>query len=409
MKDIYNSTKTVNKERKKAAAIGGICTVSYLTVYFSKNILGITSPEIIEDGRATAAQIGRFSSIYFIVYAVGQLINGALGDRIKPKYIISAGLLFGGICCALFPACFAETWLACLVYAVMGFSLSMVYAPTVKLISENTLPQYAIYCCLGLQFASNFAAPIVGLLASVIRWSSLFVIGGILLAACGTIMFLFLTCLERRGHIQYAVRRTGVEKKSGGVRILVRNGIIKFSVIAAVTGAIRTSLVFWLPTYISQRLGFSPSASALIYTAAGIVISLNAFASAILYRSLKNRMRPTLMISFFFAAVSLLAANFVSHSILNLGFMVFAIFASNCADSLMWNIYCPGLRDTGMVSTATGYLDFLSYIAASVTSTLFALAVEGAGWSTLIMICFSLMCVGFAASLTGKKRKAAVS
>lgn len=395
--------KAQSFEKRKALVIGTFCAVSYLAVYFSRNILGIVSPVMIDGKIATAAQIGGFSSLHFIAYAGGQLVNGVLGDRIKPKYMISSGLFLGGVCCAIFPLCFDRVWIASLAYALMGFVLSMIYAPTVKLISENTLPTYAVYCCIALQFASNFAAPAVGILAALLRWNELFIIGGALLASCGAVMFLFLVHLERREYIRYIARAVRTEKRAGSAAILIKNGIIKFSVIAAVTGTIRTTLVFWLPTYISQRLSFSPSTSALIYTAAGIVISLNAFASTFLYRFLKKRMRPTLMICFLTSAASLLAANFIQSPIPNLFFMISAIFASNCADSIMWNVYCPGLRDTGLVSTATGYLDFVSYMAASVASPAFSKVVESFGWNAVIIICFILICVGGVASFPEKK------
>ena len=45
------------------------------------------------------------------------------------------------------------------------------------------------------------------------------------------------------------------------------DGIIKFTLISVITGVVRTTVVFWLPTYISQYLGYSTEQSALIYTA----------------------------------------------------------------------------------------------------------------------------------------------
>jgi sugar phosphate permease len=47
-----------------------------------------------------------------------------------------------------------------------------------------------------------------------------------------------------------------------------------------------------------------------------------------------------------------------------------------------------------MVSSATGFLDFVSYMAAAVSSTLFAEAATTIGWKNLIMIWFVLMAFG---------------
>ena len=61
---------------------------------------------------------------------------------------------------------------------------------------------------------------------------------------------------------------------------------------------------------------------------------------------------------------------------------------------MLWSRYCPSLRDTGMVSSATGFLDFMSYMAAAVSSVVFANAVNSIGWKNLILIWLGLVLFG---------------
>jgi sugar phosphate permease len=84
---------------------------------------------------------------------------------------------------------------------------------------------------------------------------------------------------------------------------------------------------------------------------------------------------------------------------LNVVLLVFSIISSNCAASMLFSRYCPSLADTGMVSTATGFLDFVSYMSASASSTLFANSVNTIGWNNLILIWVALMLVGVAISV----------
>ena len=70
-----------------AIMIGSLCSISYLAVYFARNILSAVTPQIVEQGVFTTEYIGSMSSMYFIFYAVGQLINGAIGDKIKARYL----------------------------------------------------------------------------------------------------------------------------------------------------------------------------------------------------------------------------------------------------------------------------------------------------------------------------------
>lgn len=82
--------------------LGSVCSLSYWAVYVARNILGAVSPQMIEQGVFTTENIGTLSSTYFITYAVGQLINGAIGDKIKAKYMISFGLILAGLSTLLF-------------------------------------------------------------------------------------------------------------------------------------------------------------------------------------------------------------------------------------------------------------------------------------------------------------------
>ena len=86
-----------NIERNKAVRLGVICIFAYLACYYARNILSAISPRMIETSAFTVESIGTMSSLCMIAYAVGQLINGTLGDRIKSKYMVCGVLFLSGI------------------------------------------------------------------------------------------------------------------------------------------------------------------------------------------------------------------------------------------------------------------------------------------------------------------------
>lgn len=388
---------------KRAIMIGTICSVSYLGVYIARNILGAVTPQMISSGVSTTESIGTLSSIYFITYAVGQLINGIIGDRISPKYMISLGLILAGISNIVFTLTANNILSAYIAYGFTGFFLSMIYAPMVRVVAENTEPVYATRCSLGLTFASFLGSPLAGLLAAVMVWQSVFTSSSAILLLMGFLCILIFTVFEKKGIVSY--NHIKQQKQSGnGIRVLIRHRIIRFTLISILTGVVRTTVVFWLPTYISQYLGFSTEGSALIFTAATFVISLTSFVAVMLYEALGRNMDKTILIGFTSATVCFLAVFFIKQPVLNIIFMVLAIMSSNCASSMMWNRYCPSLRETGMVSTATGYLDFVSYMAASAASSLFANAVADIGWGNLILVWVGLMALGILVALPAKNK-----
>lgn len=396
--------KSISPAARNAILIGGMCSISYLAVYIARNILGAVSPQMIDSGSFSTEQIGTLSSLYFITYAIGQLINGALGDKIKAKYMISLGLIFAGIGNLAFPLLSANPIYSYIAYAFTGFCLSMIYGPMTKVVAENTEPIYATRASLGYTFSSFFGSPVAGFLAAYLTWQSTFSVSSATLIIMGILCFVGFIILERKGIVKYN-QFDFKKEKGGGIKVLIKRQIIKFTIISIITGVVRTTVVFWLPTYISQYLNFSPDDAAKIFTVATLVISLTSFISVFIYERLNRNMNTTLLVFFITSSIMFGCVFLFKQPTANIIFIVLAIMASCAAASMMWSMYCPSLWDTGMVSSATGYLDFISYMAASISSTLFANAVSSIGWGKLILIWLGLMVIGVIVCLPYNKMK----
>jgi len=387
----------LSRNAKNAIMIGSLCSISYFAVYIARNILSAVTPQMVALGY-TEEYIGSISSLYFVFYAVGQLINGAIGDKIKAKWMISTGLLGAAMTNFIFSRMTLYPTAAMIVYSLTGYFLSMIYGPMTKVVSENTEPHHATRCSLGYTFASFFGSPTAGLLASFLAWQSVFAVSSGVLVLMSVTGFCFFTAFERKKIVQYG-KYKAQEKGSGNIRVLIEHEIIRFSVISIITGVVRTSVVFWLPTYIAQYLGFTPQTSAAIFTAATLVISMTAFLAVFVYERLNRNMHKTILIMFSSAAVFFALTYFVRQPVFNIIFMIAAIMSSNASASMLWSRYCPSLRDTGMVSSATGFLDFLSYMAAAAANLIFANAASVIGWGNLILVWLGLMIVGVAIML----------
>ena len=391
-----------NKKALNAIYIGTLCSVAYLAVYFARNILSAVTPGMIEGGYSEEF-IGKLSSVYFICYAVGQLINGWVGDRIKARYMISTGLFMSGIASILFSRLAVQyTDASVAVYGMTGFFLAMIYGPMTKVVAENTEPIYATRCSLGYTFASFIGSPCAGIAAAMLVWQDVFATSSIILVTMAVVCFLFFLMFEKKGIVRYN-QYIAAKQKSGNIRVLIKHRIIKFTFISILTGIVRTSVVFWLPTYISQYLGFSAEKSAMIFTTATFIISFTTFVSVFIYEKLGRNMDLTILVMFLSSSVFFALVYLVKQPVFNIVFIIIAIMSSNGAATMLWSRYCPGLRDTGMVSGATGFLDFVSYMSAAVSSAIFANAVSAIGWGNLILVWLVLALAGVAVALPYKK------
>lgn len=393
-----------SKDVKNAFMIGIVSTIVYLACYFAKNILSIVSPEMVENAGVSVEFIGTLSTANMLFYAGGQLINGIIGDKVKGKYMVGGGLALTGLCNIIISLVHTPSVML-VAYSVSGFFLSTLYAPLVKLIAENTRPSHAEKCCLGLSFAALFGVPVAGMTAFFFNWENVFLVCGLTLIVIGVSFYICVLSWERKGIIQYPVRKKE-QKKGGSIKVLLENNIVKFTFVSILTGIVRTSVAFWVPTYLSQYLGFSAGVAATIYTVMTGVQSVSPYiTNVVIYEYLlKRRMNRMLSLMFGASTLSFVLMFVVPSSFVNIVFLTLAIMTANGASNIMWNVYCPSLSHTGMVSTATGYLDFVSYFAAGVANQMFANAISQIGWGNLILVWAALMGAGVLLTIPWKNK-----
>ena len=405
----------ISENAKKAIYIGTICSFAYFAVYITRNALSAAAPQMLAAGY-TEAYIGSVSSLFFVFYAIGQLINGCIGDRIKAKWMISGGLLLAAVANGVFPYLVKTPNLAMIVYAMSGFFLAMIYAPMVKVTAENTEPIHAVRCSLGHAFASFFGSPVAGLLATFLVFQSVFVVSSASMVVMAVAVIVTFIYMEKCGMVRYgqytrpAPSEQEEEKPKAAARFgaavkqLYRLQIVKFSLVSILTGIVRTSVVFWLPTYIVQYLSYSETEGTTIFTVCTLVMSLTTFIAIYVYGRLNRDMNKTVLVMFVATAVFFFLTYLVAQPILNITFLVLAIMAANGAATILFSCYCPSLRDTGLVSSATGYLDFLSYMAAAIANVIFANAVTSIGWGNLLLVWLALGVVGIFIGLPYKRK-----
>ena len=398
---------------KKAIRIGSLCFLAYLAVYLARNVLSTVTPAMQSEGFSKEA-IGSASSVYFITYAVGQLINGAIGDKIKARYMMSFGMALAGVSNFLFAVLNTAvegnteiTLASYIAYGCTGFFLAMIYGPMTKVVAENTEMPYTTRCSLGYTFASYFGSPTAGILATFLAWQSVFAVSSAVLIAMAIVLFVSFLIYEKKGIIVYNRFKSEKSGGKGSIKALFKRQIVKYSLVSLLTGVVRTSVLFWLPTYFNERLSFTETESTTIFTVASLFISCGAFIVVFIYEKLGHDLDKTVLLMFCAATIFFSLTFAVKNPMLNIALIILSIMSSNGAATMLWSRYCPGLRDTGIVSGVTGFLDFLSYMAAAAANYVFPFLIEKKDWSweSIVLIWIGLMVVGAAISLPLRRNK----
>lgn len=385
----------MDKNTQKAWRIGSFCIATYLASYVTRNILSVSTPEMIKEAFFTKEYTGLLSSICFIFYAAGQLINGFIGDRVHPKYMIIMGLGISSVSTFVIPI-FDNRILHFTAFALIGFGLSMLRGPLMKVISENTAATHARMICTLFSMA-GFAGPLIASILSIFfKWRAVFTATGVISVVITVLAVAAITALEKRGEIKFVPK---YDKGIAGIlNVFKLEDFIFYMFISSIGEIAGSSITFWIPTYTTEHLGFSNDAASTIYSIVSFSALFTPFITLLIYEKLIRNGIKLALVMYVISAVFFIAVRFIAAPVLNVSMLIIAKMAAAAASSIVWSAYIPGLARSGKVSSANGVIDAAGYAMASLANVLFSTFVGRLGWGGIVNMWYIIMLIGAAAS-----------
>ena len=386
----------MEKKVQSAWRIGSLCIATYLASYVTRNILSVSTPEMIKEAFFTKEYTGLLSSVCFIFYAVGQLINGFIGDMVHPKYMIIMGLGVSSISTFAIPL-FDNRIIHFAAFALIGFGLSMLRGPLMKVISENTAATHARMICTLFSMA-GFAGPLIASLLSIFfEWRAVFTVTGIISVFITVASVTVISLLEKRGEIKFT------PKKEKGVlnsilSVFKLEDFFFYMFISAIGEIAGSSITFWIPTDTTEHLGFSGDAASTIYSVVSLTTLFTPFITLVIYEKLIRNGVKLALVMYVLSAVFFIAVRFTAAPLVNVIMLIIAKMAAAAASSIVWSAYIPGLARSGKVSSANGVIDAAGYAMASLANVIFSGSVSRLGWSGIVNMWYIIMLIGAAAS-----------
>lgn len=386
----------MEKKVQSAWRIGSLCIATYLASYVTRNILSVSTPEMIKEAFFTKEYTGLLSSVCFIFYAVGQLINGFIGDMVHPKYMIIMGLGVSSISTFAIPL-FDNRIIHFAAFALIGFGLSMLRGPLMKVISENTAATHARMICTLFSMA-GFAGPLIASLLSIFfEWRAVFTVTGIISVFITVASVTVISLLEKRGEIKFT------PKKEKGVlnsilSVFKLEDFFFYMFISAIGEIAGSSITFWIPTYTTEHLGFSGDAASTIYSVVSLTTLFTPFITLVIYEKLIRNGVKLALVMYVLSAIFFIAVRFTAAPLVNVIMLIIAKMAAAAASSIVWSAYIPGLARSGKVSSANGVIDAAGYAMASLANVIFSGSVSRLGWGGIVNMWYIIMLIGAAAS-----------
>jgi OPA family sugar phosphate sensor protein UhpC-like MFS transporter len=169
---------------------------AYASYYLARVNFAVAQPEILRDFPDwTSAQIGSIPSTYALAYAVGQMVNGTLGQRFGTRRMMTLALLIASVSNLSFA--FAESFAAMQVlWALNGWGQSAGWALMVHTLSEwNTASRRGTLIgrlSTSYQVGHVLSWLLAGALCDSIGWRAAFLVPGLFLVPVALIFFWLL-------------------------------------------------------------------------------------------------------------------------------------------------------------------------------------------------------------------------
>ncbi len=384
----------ISLSSRVAVKIGGICILTYMASYFFRNILSVFTPELLKEGVYTKTQIAFVSSVYMIVYALGQLVNGIAGDYIKPKIMTFSGLMLSGTGLILFSV-IDNYGFTVFAFGILGFGLSTLRGPLVKMITENTRKRQSRMCCTLLSVASFTGPFIASAFAIIFKWQTAFTVAGIISFGFAIGSYILISRFEKIGLIRTKRIKKNDNPALDVLGVFKIEKFVPYLFISMVIEIISTSVSFWIPTYTSEALNFSVGESGLIFSVISLSKATAPFICLYLLSKIGENDMRLVRAMFSLSLVAFLLMLFIKNRWMNIFVFLFALIAVSIASSVLWNVYIPQIGKTGKASSANGILDCSAYFAASLANMLFAVIVQNFSWSGMIVSWLSVVIAGF--------------
>ncbi len=381
-----------------------LCWAAYAASYISRSNMAVSLARIVSEGGWPLADLSLLGTLFFVFYAVGQLVNGRIGDFAPPRLMIVSGLLVSGACNIAFG--FARAyWTLAVAWAVNGFALSALWGPMMRLMAHSYDEKKRNWVSMVMMTSSAVGCVaswgLAGPILDRFGYRPLFAgTGALMLAYC-----LALIILLPRADIRPETHAP----RGGGLRDGLK-ALVLITLVCAVMGFIKEGINFYAP-YMLGAAGASSVSFA-------VILPLFSFAGSVLSGLLNRRAGTSMarLIAVLFGGCLLsLGALYAFGTAgafgapLILGMLGIASASMYAVTTYLMGFFPMRFDRVNAVSYVSGLLDFFAYMGAGASSLLSGALFDRFGPARVIFVWMLLAALvtagGFAARALERRRE----
>ena len=385
---------SLDPRRRLQVRTFGLTWLSYASYYAARKNFSVVKSRLDTELQLGVGWLGAIDTAYLVAYAAGQFVNGALGDRFGARRMIAMGMLASAAACIVFGSA-SSAWVFLAAFGANGLFQATGWPNNVKTMGHwfgrRLRGRVMGAWSTNYQVGGLVATALAAYLLVHHGWRSAFFVPASWTALVGLVVLLFL--VEKPADRGLAVADDEALDPASPERSPF-GGIIRIPAVwilgAAYFGLklIRYSLLFWLPFFLTRRLGYDEGAAGYLSTAfeAGGILGAIVIGWIADRRFAANPLRLVVPIllglggAFFLfrAAASLGPAGVV----VSLGLIGFLLFGP---DTLISGAAAQALGGSRATASAAGIINGFGSIGAACQGILTAAISQAWGWDALFL------------------------
>ncbi|MBR4205346.1 MAG: MFS transporter [Clostridia bacterium] len=409
---------------KKAWQLVALCFIAYMTVYIGKKTISPCLKAMINEGIVDEGIGGVIGGCFLIVYAVGQLINGWLGDRVHPRYMITGGLFLAGAMNILmslnsYAPLFIVIWGFC------GFFCSMLWPPIVRAVSEWTTESIAKDSAAALSvtipLGQILCLAIVALMLRISGWRAAFAVCGSILCVMAVVLYFLFGKLKEHMSASAPALSESAEKDgktekehaapalSAPIAAVFCVGIAFCAAGILSNGMLKDGLDYWIPTILENEFFHDASVASFVTTILPIVNIVGVYAAKWIYQKYKLSELAVCAATFAFSIVTLGGALVLlyttSGAVAGIFFTVLVAMTTASmlgANSMLLTFIPLHFGKIGRASFVSGMLNACSYGAAALSTMVTGFLSHHFGWTGVVLMFWIAAAFGAVVCFVGR-------
>lgn len=355
--------------------------IGYALFYLCRANFSLAIPQIIEEFGFTKTELGAVGSALFAMYAIGQFVNGQLGDLLGARRLVTIGIIFSALANLAFG--FAGGLVTMMiVWGINGYFQSMGWSPNVKLIGNWFVKDRGkvmgfFGSCYQVGNAGSWL--LAGYLASNHGWRYVFWVPSVIFGL-SSIMY-YVAIRDNPDNPTEKVKSIGLKATLKGT--IISKEIWLIALAFFFVDIVRYGFFVWAPTFLFEVQNATISSASLKVAIIPIAGSLGAIMSGwISQQYLKNR--RAIVASILLACLGIFSWLYliIPINMWELGLFTFVLigFCTYGSHVTMVATMPVDFSIKGGSASAAGFIDGFGYLGATIVSIVSGILIDNFGW-----------------------------